>query len=120
MADFSQNIKFSRNFFNGRIEINFSLEIWENDWIIFFYGGRREIGTVQIWEHKPELSAISQYNHPDKEEYMVIKELLEIIHDAPFGKILFYGGINYENLTEDESAFILKSAVEFGEWILSS
>ena len=48
MADFSQNIKFSRNFFNGRIEINFSLEIWENDWIIFFYGGRREIGTVQI------------------------------------------------------------------------
>ncbi|MCK5077667.1 MAG: hypothetical protein KAR38_14895 [Calditrichia bacterium] len=120
MADFSQNIKFSRNFFKGRIEINFSLKIWGNDWIITFYGGKRELGTVQLWSHDEKLQNILQYNPPEHEEYLIIKALLEKINEAPFNKALFYGGIHYENLLEEETGFIIKSAHEFGEWILSS
>ena len=120
MGDFSQNINISRNYFKGRIELNFCLNTWGDDWIISFYGGRRSIGTVQIWEHRPELSTISQHNPPENEEYHVIKSLLEVIHDAPFNKILFYGGIHFENLNSSETDFILESAADFGKWILSS
>jgi len=117
MADFPNNLIFSRSFSSGRMELTFTLKCWNSDWIIEFFGGERRLGTVQVWSCFSELKSDIQLNPPEYDDFLVIKTLLEKVHDLPFRRVLFYGGIHYKNRTESELEFILESASRFGEWI---